>query len=182
MERQPKIKGFHGRGEDLNSQGCAITEGRGVYVAHAVEFAQLFGSEIEVVEYFEPQNPLIVDNESLYLLVQDPEIFEPIREKDSIWTKLNKQALKVTPRDMLFFDRAVMDAVSEKLSELILADGYDAVRVTFREMIIEGDPCKWDVLMNENLVIKRYPLAVSLPDPAPPVFCESLLRYQSLST
>ena len=163
-----KIKGFRGNGRA--DKACVITEGEGIYISRTIEFARVFGPEIEVVEYFEPENPLVVHNEPLYLLEDDFQLFAPIRENDSVWTRLNKQAAEgqshKSSRDYCqsMFTPEAGDYVAKELTKLIREAGYDAVRIIFEKLTIEGNPTCWDVLLNPDLVIKRHPLKTALID------------------
>lgn len=149
-----KIKGFRGNGRV--DKACVITEGEGIYVSRTIEFARIFGPDLEVVEYFEPENPLIVHNEPLYLLEENIELFKPIYKNDSVWTRLNKRAAKGQPPGIWL--PATDDYVAKKLTRLIRKATYDAVRIIFENLMIEGNPTRWDVLLNPDLVIRRHPL------------------------
>ncbi len=175
-----RVKGFRGNGRDLGT-GCAITEGQGIYIARTVEFARIFGPNIKIIEYFEPENPLIVDNECLFLLENDPKLFEPIHENDSTWTKLNKRSAELLMgfSTRVRFSTRAENYMATQLTKFISAAGHDAVRVNFRKMIVEGKSSAWDVLLNSDLIIRIYPHQ-ELIDPALPKmdFCDSLALIQ----
>jgi len=138
-----------------NDPDTNATEGVGLYVAHSRAMAGMFGGSVRKITYREPKNPLIVDEEPLYLLYQFEGMQLPedlkILPGDSLWTRFNKQAaLNCQVSDIDPPPKGTWPAgdLARELTRLIKAEGYDAVRVTSG-----GDT--WDVLFHPEISRER---------------------------
>ena len=135
------------------------TEGRGLYVTKDKELASFFGG-VEEVRHLPPRNPLVVDEEPLYLLQESEEIFKPIRRGDSEWTQINKAAVRRAGATERNWGRT-QSLVGDLISEDVLARGHDAIRVT-------SGGQTWDVLLDPKLTpgIHQEPFVKGLEAPA----------------
>lgn len=138
------------------STGESATEGVGLYVAKDRSLAKWFakielmpGEKVRVtkVRYREPKKPFILqDTDELMILQEVDKIMNPIKRTDSPWVKYNKQAAKeVGVTDATWSQK--LPTLNKRLSELISADGYDAIRVP-RSV---GGGESWDVLIDPSL-------------------------------
>ena len=121
------------------------TEGNGVYVARDKEFAKVFGKNIITIRYKNPKKPLIVNEEPLPLLQEEYPIFDPISPQDSIWIKINKQA--VQEAGLTEEGEWDVELACKFLTNILKRNKYDLVRVTSGG---EG----WDVILDTSLIIK----------------------------
>jgi hypothetical protein len=120
------------------------TEGNGIYVALTEDSASFFGDKLKKVYYNNPSHPLIVNEEPLLLLHEDARIMEPIQPTDSVWVKLNKQAVI---NSGVTNENWNIDKVCNALTDLLKQNNYDMVRVT-------SDKERWDIILNPNLIVK----------------------------
>lgn len=139
------------RGVGPGGGGIGIaTEGQGLYVARDRATARFFaedlpGGGIESVRHAAPRNPLVVQNEPLYLLKEDSRIFQPARSVDSVWTKINKEAAeKAGFRSTADGSDEVLARVGRFITEGAQNKGYDAIQ-------IRGTSGNWDVLLDPSL-------------------------------
>ena len=131
-----------GRGLNKNlGKGSAGTEGKGLYVSSSATFAEQFG-DVRAVTHSKPKNPLVVKNEPLPLLHEEYPIFDSIKDTDSEWIKLNKQAAINTGNTKP--EGFSVSEVSAELTKLAKNEGYDAIK-------IESGGDKWTVLIDESL-------------------------------
>ena len=138
--------GYRGEGPDVGEKGHGVTgtEGDGVYIADTERLAEFFGDVVRV-EYIPPKNPLVVDEEPLYLLHEMDELFDPIKPTDSVWTKANKEATK---RSGVTDEHWDPDKIAKELTSVIKEWGYDGVRV-----VSGGDG--WTILFDPSAVVKK---------------------------
>ncbi len=148
----PKFETAFRGGTVRRTVGRTATEGEGLYVSSSRAFAEGFG-EVSDVKYLSPRNPLIPEA-SPGVLAKDvlPEwsdvkwMFDPARTTDSDWVRIVKQATKdvgITD-DALWVSKSTQ--YSKRLTELMRAEGYDAVVVP--------KAAAWDeftVLLDESL-------------------------------
>lgn len=164
--RQPILTGYRGVMPE-GSYSFGSTEGNGIYLGKTPADAEFFSQEGKTKKftYRKPLNPLIVDEEPLFILNEDPEIMEPIKKGDSKWTRFNKQArinAGVTNENW----GKKQDALTAELTRLILDAGYDAVDITTMGQ-------SWVVLLKPELMTasgftknQRYASATPSSTPA----------------
>jgi hypothetical protein len=137
--------GYRGeRSGGEKGHGVTGTEGNGTYVADNERLAEFFGDVVRI-EFIPPKNPLVVNEEPLYLLLEADELFEPIDPKDSVWTKANKEATK---RSGVTDEHWNPSKVAEELTAVLKEWGYDGVEVT------SGGE-SWTVLFDPSAVVKK---------------------------
>jgi len=145
------MEGFRGTPAD-KPQGASFggSEGKGIYIADNEDLAGFFG-DVKPITFQRPKKPLIVDEEPLYLLYEGFDasgkdiISGAIKKTDSEWTKLNKMAFHASQKELGRWDA---EDVAERLTSLMKARGYDAVRVS-------SDGQKWTVLLDDSLAAPR---------------------------
>lgn len=155
--RRKTVVGYRGVNFDENNRiipnlGVG-TEGNGVYIADTEHTASFFG-DVVAVEYYPPRNPMIVDEEPLYLLHEMDEIMDPIEPGDSVWARVNKEAVK---RAGATDQNWNLNKVAAALTDILKERGYDGVRVT-------SDGESWTVLFNQNDVISMSESLVESED------------------
>jgi len=150
------VTSFRGAEKGGMEMGLFGTEGSGLYVTGDRALAESFG-DVQEIQHIAPRNPLIVKNEPLYILREDPRVYEVVSSTDSLWARLNKEAVKEgkltaeivaqkgthSPFGMEAWPRA-MRRTSRILAQKIRAAGYDAVRV----LDVDG---AWEVLLDPSL-------------------------------
>jgi len=128
-DQQPQVTGYRGVMPE-GGPSFGATEGHGVYIAKKKGTASFFSlGKTKKIQYRQPLNPLIVNEEVLPILQEDEVIFQPIESTDSAWIRLNKQAaLNIGITDETWGQQS--DELTAELTQLILDAGYDAVDVT----------------------------------------------------
>ena len=139
---------FRGTGPSGRGLGVA-TEGKGLYVTKDRDIARFFsedmpGGGIEKVRHTPPRNPLVVQDEPLYLLRDEPGIFQPPSKGDSVWTQINKIAARRAGHTSEAGTDATRDLAGKFISEEVRNRGYDAIQ-------IRGGGGSWDVLLDPAL-------------------------------
>lgn len=148
MGRPKTAVGYRGiRNQGESGHGVTGTEGNGVYIADTQRLAEFFG-DVHRIEYIPPSNPMIVDEEPLYLLQEMDELFEPINDDDSPWTKANKEAIK---RSGVTNEHWSPEKVAAALTDIIKEMDHDGVRVT------SGGE-SWTVLFDPKAIISQQPV------------------------
>ena len=137
-ESEGGVRGYRGQREGRGTG--AGTEGMGQYLAKDREIAQDFG-EVQEVVFERPKKPLIVDEEPLYMLSEMVEPWEPNKKGDSLWLRLNKEAVQRSKEPE---DYPNIKNVERELTLGLLEEGYDAVHVKSG-----GD--QWVVLLDKGV-------------------------------
>ncbi|KKM60313.1 hypothetical protein LCGC14_1543090, partial [marine sediment metagenome] len=142
------ITSFRGVGPGGRGIGVA-TEGEGLYVTKSRGTAGFFaedlpGGTIESVRHTPPRNPLVVQNEPLYLLRNEPEMFQPLGKGDSVWTQINKTAARRAGHTAEAGTDATRDLAGKFIGEEARKRGHDAIQIRSAT----GD---WDVLLDPAL-------------------------------
>jgi len=150
------------RGETGGKGTSLASEGEGLYVTQDTELASMFG-DVKEVRHLKPRNPLRVEGaEELLLDTQEPEIFlEPVRSSDSVWLRINKEALKEAGiKDVSQFpmNKSQEKVFTKSLTKKIKDLGYDAVQVED----LKGD-VYWTVLLDDSLIIKPTEPKATVP-------------------
>ncbi len=141
------VVGFRGGIADgPNMEGISGTEGNGLYVARDREFAAQFG-EVSQVRFREPGNPLVLGNETLYILAEDEAIMQPPASTDSKWLVISKEAARRSGITDRTWD-ARLPKLIECLTDVLKERGYDAVLAGTGEN-------QFVVLLDKSLVAAR---------------------------
>ena len=123
LENFTHLFGYRGVGSGFGS-----SEGKGLYISKTMKTAKFFGNEkgkIIKIEFEAPVNSFLVDNELLHILLETKESEKPIKTKDSKWLKYSKKATRETLKN----GKWDTDIAGEKLTNLLIKDGYDSVYV-----------------------------------------------------
>jgi len=117
------------RGVNATGVGFGGTEGEGMYIAREPGTAAFFSPEGKTrkVKFKEPTNPLLVDNEPMYLLMESPKLTQPNGKDDSAWLRMNKEAYRAAMKKTK--GKWDQDAVAHELTGIIKKAGYDAVAI-----------------------------------------------------
>jgi len=160
----PELTTGYRTGTMKPTKGLKATEGEGLYISRDKAFVEETWGKSTTMKYTEPKNPLIVKDEPLYGLHSSEEdilniLLQPIKNTDSEWLKINKQAVINIGATKEVFPEEKFGAA---LSKICKEKGYDAIDVDF-----VGD--KWTVLIDESLWKAPKALAARVVKPTAPV-------------
>lgn len=169
--KDEKVKAYRGEKYPWNPKlgHAAASEGVGLYITKDIDFARFFG-EIKKVVYNRPKKPIKINDNDLLPSIHEPDrILKPIKETDSEWIKLEKEAVRnlkeqgvLTEKDMLgrIHTDLYSGEINTELTKLLRRDGYDAVEVYSKSW-----DTGWTVILDEKLIdkaateVKIYPFA-----------------------
>jgi len=126
--RTEQLMGY--RGVNRSGVGFGSTEGKGTYISKDRELAQFFAGDrgrVKQVRFDEPKNPLIVDNEELYLLSESDALEDPPNKSDSPWLSANKEAVARMYKET--GGKWDPDLAASRLTDILKSRGHDAVYV-----------------------------------------------------
>ena len=136
------------RSKERIKRGSGNTEGDGLYLSKDEDLASVFGTPTRF-KFITPKNPLVVNEEPLYLLHEMDKLVEPITDKDSTWTKLNKTAMKKATEKFGDDWSKVQPMAGSLLTQLAKNNGYDSFLI-----ISCGD--QWVVLFDPKIINNSY--------------------------
>ena len=158
--KDERVKAYRGERYPWNPKlgHAAASEGVGLYITKDIDFARFFG-EIKKVVYNRPKKPIKINDNDLLPSIHEPDrVLKPIKETDSEWIKLEKEAVRnlkeqgvLTEKDVLGRIRTDLYSaeINTELTKLLRREGYDAVEVYSKSW-----NTGWTVILDEKLIDK----------------------------